>query len=332
MNVNDALNKGTPMKAFIYGYGKTRKTSWAGLIAKTNLNGIYCDCDNSVPVLGSLLTPEEQAKLAYIDISDGVMTPCAVWFVAALTKGKPFIWDLDDRKVLKSANLNHNLLLCNPNKFTRHDCLILDSYTQICNSMFMQYAIENNIDVTEAEKIEWDNYRWAGQLCTQMLTSLLGLKCSVIVIGHVKTYEKKRKDKFGKEVVVSNRTQPLSVSNPHAETISKFFGEVLYFFKQGTATKISTKTSDELDCGSRYFQPKDWNFDELSVEELANRYNINKPSKCSAISYFTANSSQSDFDSLWNEIKAAPSSPSPVSSATKPSANIISGNRNLISK
>lgn len=302
MNVQDALVRGTPLKALIYGYGKTRKTSWAGQVAKTQMNGIYCDCDNSVPVLGSILSPEEQAKLTYVNMSDEVNAAKASWFVAALAKGRPFIWDELERKVVKARPAGHDCLLVNPKKFTPSDCLIIDSYTQVCNSLFIQYALENGLDLSEAKKLEWDDYRWAGQLATFLLTSLMALKCSVILISHVRTYEKKRKDKFGKEELVSVRTQPVSVSNNHAETISKYFGEVYYFFKQGTGTKISTKTSDSLDCGSRFLEPKDWNYDELSLDMIATKYNINKPSELKAIKAAPASLSEEEFNSLKNEV------------------------------
>lgn len=302
MNVQDALVRGTPLKALIYGYGKTRKTSWAGQVAKTQMNGIYCDCDNSVPVLGSILSPEEQAKLTYVNMSDEVNAAKASWFVAALAKGRPFIWDELDRKVVKSRSQGHDCLLVNPKKFTASDCLIIDSYTQVCNSLFIQYALENGLDLSEAKKLEWDDYRWAGQLATFLLTSLMALKCSVILISHVRTYEKKRKDKFGKEELVSVRTQPVSVSNNHAETISKYFGEVYYFFKQGTGTKISTKTSDSLDCGSRFLEPKDWNYDELTLDMIATKYNINKPTELKAIKAAPASLSEEEFNSLKNEV------------------------------
>lgn len=320
MNVKDALVRGTPLKALIYGYGKTRKTSWAGLVAKTHMNGIYCDCDNSIPVLGSLLTPEEQARLTYVNIGDELNQAKASWFIAALAKGKPFIWDEVDRKVVKTRPAGHDCLLVNPNLFTASDCLIIDSYTQVCNSLFMQYAIENNIDMSEAQKLEWDDYRWAGQLATFLLTSLMSLKCSVILISHVKTYEKKRKNKFGQEELVSCRTQPVSVSNNHAETISKYFGEVYYFFKQGTGTKISTKTSDSLDCGSRFLEPKDWSFEDLSLETIANRYNINKPTEFKAIKSISASASDEEFNSVRAEVftnaKVEPKASPTASSAT----------------
>lgn len=318
MNVQEALVRGTPLKALIYGYGKTRKTSWAGSVAKTNLNGIYCDCDNSIPVLGSVLTPEEQAKLTYVNMADEVNAAKASWFVAALAKGRPFIWDELDRKVVKTRPVGHDCLLVNPQLFTPSDCLIIDSYTQVCNSLFIQYALEQGIDLSEAKKPEWDDYRWAGQLATFLLTSLMALKCSVILISHVKTYEKKRRDKFGKEEIVSVRTQPVSVSNNHAETISKYFGEVYYFYKQGTGTKISTKTSDSLDCGSRFLEPKDWNYDDLTLESVANKYNINRPTELMAVKSAPASLSDADFNSLKEKVFA---SGRPASATSKPTGS-----------
>lgn len=331
MNVKDKLQIGTPMKVLVYGYGKTRKTSWAGAVAKTHMNGIYCDCDNSIPVLGSVLTPEEQAKLTYVDISDEVNSAKASWFIAALAKGKPFIWDEVERKVCKSRpSAPHDCILVNPSLFTPSDVLIIDSYTQVCNSLFMQYAIENNIDLSEAKKLEWDDYRWAGQLATFLLTSLMALKCSIILISHVRTYEKRRKNKYGVEELVSCRTQPVSVSNNHAETISKYFGEVYYFFKQGTGTKISTKTSDSLDCGSRFLEPKEWAFDELSLETIANKYNINRPTQLKAIIDAPSDLTNEEFNKLWNNIKDL-SVANPTSSATQ-SSSVIKPNPLMMKK
>lgn len=318
MKLNDALNKGLPLKALIYGYGKTRKTTWAGMVAKTNLNGIYCDCDNSAPVLGSMLSAEEQAKLTYINISDDVASAKASWFVSAIAKGKPFIWDEVTRTIVKQQPIGHSCLLINPQKLTSSDCLIIDSFTQLCNSLFIQYATENNIDLSLANKPEWDDYRWAGQLATFLLTSLMALPCNVILISHVKTYEKKRKDKFGKEQTISVRTQPISVSNNHAETISKYFGEVYYFFKRGTGTLISTKTTDDLDCGSRFLEPKEWQFDDLTLEFIANKYNVNRPRELSAIKQVDAYATVEEFANLWNEVRGMNSGTNGVTKPNQP--------------
>lgn len=334
MNVKDKLAGGTPLKCLIYGYGKTRKTSWAGSVAKTQMNGIYCDCDNSIPVLGSVLSLEEQARLNYVDISDELNSAKASWFIAALAKGKPFIWDEVDRKVCKARpQATHDCILINPSLFTASDLLIIDSYTQVVNSLFIQYALENNIDLAEANKLEWDDYRWAGQLATYLLTSLMALKCSVVLISHVKTYEKKRKDKFGKEELLGYRTQPISVSNAHAETISKYFGEVYYFYKQGTGTKISTKTTDSLDCGSRFLEPKDWNYDELSLEMIANKYNINRPTELRALRSAPSDLSDSEFDKLWTEVRQGqPSQSSPSATSSSSSSSVIKPNPLLMKK
>ena len=324
MNVYEKLISGLPMKVLAYGFGKTRKTSWAGQVAKTNLNGIYCDCDNSVAVLGSSLTPDEAKKLIYVDISDNINEAKASWFLGALAKGKPFIWDQANKKILRAYQPNLDLLLVNPKLFTPSDVIIIDSWTQVCNSLFIQYALENGIDLSEAKKLEWDDYRWAGSLATFLLTSLMALPCSIILISHVKTYEKKLKDKYGKEQIISVRTQPTSVSSNHAETISKFFGEVYYFYKLGTGSKISTKTSDSLDCGSRFLEPKDWNYDELTLEFIANKYQINKPTELKAIKQFPASGTAEEFTSLWNEMTGKTSEANEAKpSVAKPSGTSV---------
>ena len=184
--------------------------------------------------------------------------------------------------------------------------------------------------MAEANKLEWDDYRWAGQLATFLLTSLMALKCSVILISHVKTYEKKRKDKFGKEELLGYRTQPISVSNAHAETISKYFGEVYYFFKQGTGTKISTKTTDSVDCGSRFLEPKDWNYDELSLEMIANKYNINRPTELKALREAPASMSDQDFAKLWDEVRQNKSASQPSSAPS--SSPVIKPNPLMMKK
>lgn len=329
MNVKDALIKGTPPKIFAYGYGKTRKTSWAGQAAATNMNAIYIDCDKSVSVLANVLTPDQQEKLHYLDISDRVNESVAGWFVGCLMRNRPFIWDVDDKKQVKSRPAGHNCILCNPKKFTANDVLILDSYTQICNSLGLQYAKENGIDITAADKTEWDGYGWMGRLATGLITSLMTLNCTVIVIGHVKTYEKKRKDKFGKEEIVSNRIQPLSVSNPHGETINKSFSDMLYFYKIGTGTKISTKTSDSLDCGSRYVEPKEWNYDELTFERIATAANVNKANVLKAWIDVPADTSEEEFNRLWANINGEDSA-----TQAKPSngANVIKPNSVFLKK
>lgn len=305
MNVKETLLKGTTPKIFAYGYGKTRKTTWAGQAAATNMNPIYVDCDKSVSVLANTLTPEQQERMKYLDISDNVDTAVAGWFAGCLMRNRPFIWDVEDKRQVKSRVANHDCVIVNPKLFTPNDVLILDSYTQICNSLALQYSKENNIDITDAEKTEWDGYGWMGRLATGFITCLMTLKCTIVVIGHVKTYEKKRKDKFGKEVIVSTRTQPLSVSNPHGETLNKSFSDMLYFYKQGTGTKISTKTSDELDCGSRYVEPKEWAFDDLTFEKIVTAAGVNKANKLKAWIDIPATMSTEEFNKLWTEMCSA---------------------------
>lgn len=329
MNVKDALAKGTTPKIFIYGYGKTRKTTWAGLAATTNMNPIYIDCDKSVSVLANTLTTDQQEKLHYLDISDKPDEAVAGWFIGCIMRNRPFIWDTVDRKQVKARPQGHDCVMCNPKLLTPNDVLIFDSYTQICNSLGMQYAKENGIDITEADKTEWDGYGWMGRLATGFINSLMNMNCTVVMIGHVKTYEKKRKDKFGKEVVVSNRTQPLSVSNPHGETINKSFSDMLYFYKSGTGTMISTKTSDELDCGSRYVEPKVWSFDDLSFEKIVTLAGVNKANSLKAWIDVPAETSQQEWDRLWKEITAGTTTAQP---ATAPSANVIKPNAVFMKK
>lgn len=333
MNVKQALAQGTVPKIFIYGYGKTRKTTWAGLSATTNMNAIYVDCDKSVSVLANVLTQEQQERLNYLDISDRPNEAVAGWFVGCLMRNRPFIWDVEDKKQVKARPANHDCIMCNPRLFTPNDVLILDSYTQICNSLGMQYAKENGIDITAADKTEWDGYGWMGRLATGFINSLMNMNCTVVLVGHVKTYEKKRKDKFGKEIIVSNRIQPLSVSNPHGETLNKSFSDMLYFYKLGSGTRISTKTSDELDCGSRYVEPKEWSFDDLSFEKIVTAAGVNKANTLRAWIDVPVDTSPEEFNRLWKEISEATGEAKPVATATSDkSANVIKPAANFLKK
>lgn len=270
MNVADRLNATKKLTTIAYGHAKTKKTTWACSAVKSGMNVIYGDAENSVAILGSVLTPEEQAKILYLDLADEPNRAVSSWFAAALVRGKPFIWDLEEKRIIQSRNKLHDCMLIDIRKLTPNDLFVFDSYTALVASLNLQFATENNIDLGSAAKTEWEGFGWTGRLAAQFLSTLTSLKCSVTVIGHVKTYEKYTKSPNSSEAVLTSvKIQPLSTSNPHGETITKLFDNALYFKALGTGVMIDTRTSNEVDCGSRLLPPKLYNYNDLPFEKLA---------------------------------------------------------------
>ena len=138
-------------------------------------------------------------------------------------------------------------------RFDKNTVFILDSWDALTESIAFRYCLEKKIDLTEAEKVTWDGYGWAGRLATFMLEKLVQLPCHVIVVGHASMYEKRDSD--GK--VMWSRMQIKSTSNPHAMTIGEKFTDVLYFHNLSSqVTKIDAFSDSDREGGSRIVPPK----------------------------------------------------------------------------
>ena len=254
----------TLLRILAYGNGKTKKTWWAGAAAETGYNVLLLDGDNGSHILKQL-TPQAQSRVQAINLNDKRGNPLFAQTLAKLLKRGKLVWDEKERKIA-TLQPNEDCIQIDLDILNDNCVVVVDSWTELCVSLLIQYAKENNIDLSIAEEDEnkWGYFRWAGALASWMITQLRGLNCHVIVIGHTDVYEKRSKD--GKTIEWQKR-QVKSTSGPHAMQMPSRF-DILYFKQKGTAYKIETRGNEDADGGTRLVPPGDYNWDDLQFKDL----------------------------------------------------------------
>jgi len=264
------------LRVLIYGNPKTKKTWWAGAAAEHGFNILMLDGDDSWHILRNL-SSEAQQRIQVINFKDERGRPIFAEALARLLKDGKLIWDEKEKKSAKLSP-NENCININLDVLDDTSILLVDSWTSLVTSLLLQYARENLIDLSVAEEGDdkWGYYRWAGALASWMLVQLKGLNCHVIVTGHTDVYEKRSKDQ--KRVEWTKR-QIKSTSGPHAMQIGDKFSDILYFYKKGTAYKISASGNEDAEGGSRLVAPKENNWDDLQFIHLCKIIGAKIPGK-----------------------------------------------------
>lgn len=256
---------------FVYGQEKAKKTLWCCMMAFAGFNVTLFDADDGALIIkarkpdGSFLIPLEiQKRIGVINLvqRDGHI-PSQIFLAAFLRPGGQFIWDLVDRVCVMAHNMNpeHDHLAVDASKLTTNDFPVMDSFSAIARDMSEMYAKENRIDMFDAKKTEWDGYGWEGRYLTLYVKRWKTLRCPKAIIGHATVYEKRAKD--GK-TIISQETQPISSSGPHAKTLAKDFSDVLYFTRASeTAYFINTGGAGDRVGGCRSIPPQNFQWDNL---------------------------------------------------------------------
>lgn len=260
------------LRELVYGPAKSKKTWWVGKAAEAGYNVLLLDGDDGWHIL-TQIKPEARKRIQVMDLNDDLNKVNFSTFMARLLKTGTIVWDEEKKKSAK-LNPNANCVSIDLNKMGKHDLLVVDSWTALIKSLMWQYAIENTIDLSEADKSDWDFYGWGGRLALWMLDRLASLNCHLVVIAHATIYEKRSKD--GKKVI-SQKRQIISTSGPNAMQIPSKFSDVLYFYPKGSAFKIDTKGTDEADGGSRLVPPGVYNWDDLQFVDLIKAAGLDLP-------------------------------------------------------
>ena len=251
------------LRVLAYGPAKTKKTWWAAKAAESNFNVILLDGDDGWHILKNI-DKQYQKRISVIRMVDTHKSAAFCKGMTTLLKEYKLVWD-EVKKQSSKLQPNANCIYLNFETLTRNDVVIVDSWTALTYSLMFQFAMENDIDISDANKVEWDGYGWAGRIATWMINQLQALPCHVIVIGHRTVYEKRSKD--GK-TVESQRQQLASTSGNHAATMPGKFSDILTFSIKGASYKIDTSGDYDRDGGSRLFPPKIYNWEELQFKDL----------------------------------------------------------------
>lgn len=259
------------LRVLAYGPAKCKKTWWAATAAEAGFNVLLINGDDGTQVLKNISKPA-QSRIRIIDCFDAFGAPRMAEFMARFLRGNAVTWDDLDNKMAVAGMLHpeHPHFVLDPKALTKTDVLIVDSWTALSDSTLLKMASEQNVDLSDGAKVEWDLYGPVGRFLTWVLQQLIGLNCHVILIGHQDSYEKNKKTAAGKLTaeVEFTRMQVKSSSRPHAMQLPKFFSDVLYFNMIGVNYYIDTSAHASRDGGCRGVAPKNWPWNELSFARL----------------------------------------------------------------
>lgn len=177
--------------------------------------------------------------------------------------------DKDDIWELKPALMDHTWLF------------VLDSWTSLCDSIMLQVAVANGVDLSTATTTQMRPvYQMAGLKATAILQCIKALRCHVLVLSHPDEYEHKtapegravKDTREGDLVVDWTKLIPKSVSKPHGFQIGRFFTDVgwMEMSPAGTERRINFKTQNDRISGGHFTESKnattDYSFASLVKE------------------------------------------------------------------
>lgn len=257
------------LRIFAYGPAKSRKTWWALQAAEAGFRVLLFDFERGASIVNQI-SPEARKRIYIIEANDAPTDAYAIAFATAALKSHEFWFDETTRRV--SPQRVPGLAHCDMREFGRDTVVVFDSYTALAVSATRQYAFQNNIDLSDAAKTQWEGYRWCGALLTWLLVQMKLLRCHVIVIGHETQYEKYKKhptDPNKQGPLEWTRRQPTSISNPHGMSITQHFTDILYFYVAGRTAKIDARGNKLEEGGGRHVPPEEFEWAQLSFGAIA---------------------------------------------------------------
>lgn len=267
-SANQFLINDDTLRLFIYGPAKSRKTWWALKAAEAGFRVLLFDFERGASIV-NMIDTKARERIYILEAHDAPTDAYAAAFATSALKSHEFYFEEETRRV--SINRGKNMRHCNMTQFGRDTVVVFDSYTALAVSTARQYAFQNNIDLADAAKTQWEGYRWCGALLTWMLTQMKLLRCHVICIGHETQYEKYKKhptDPNKQGPLEWTRRQPSSTSNPHGMSITQHFTDVMYFHVTGRTAKIDTRGNKYEEGGGRHIPPDEYEWDKLQFIDI----------------------------------------------------------------
>lgn len=311
---------GRPTRSFLYGSDKTKKTLWACKSAEAGFNVILIDGDDGSSIT-RLLSNEARKRILIIDAVNTATINVFARFMASFMRGNPFLWD-ETAKVSwpagTSRRSDHSYVVFDISKLTMNDVVIIDSWTALAASLLLEWAKENDVDLTNVEK-EGDQFSLMGyqsRFLDYVLTKIKTFPCHVICIGHETVYEKfegKGKDRK----VVEQRTQPLSSTGPHAKKLGAHFSNCLRFTKlSDLAFRIDAGGDASTMGGCRQLAPAKYSWNDITPATIFAAVGSKADgSPCLGAVHFpagtTAEPVQKNIPNLPNETASLPANSAP---------------------
>lgn len=243
------------LRELIYGPSQTKKTFWAGKAAEAGYNVIFLMGDGHYQVLRNI-EQEAQSRVTILNTADKVTSPQFGHTVATVLKAaEPLIWnDTKNEQLFRTLYDEDDYIFLDVRKLDSNFILVLDGWTSFVDSILWDFANEQNIDLSDGSKQEWELYGPCNRLATWTLQQLKGLPCHVIVIGHSTMWEKRRggKNKATKNDIIETRQQIISTSGNHSKLLPGHFSETLLFGITGNNHNwIDSRPQGDRDSGSR---------------------------------------------------------------------------------
>ena len=181
------------LRELIYGPSQTKKTFWAGRAAEAGYNVILLTGDGHYQVLFNI-KDEAQERVTVLNVADKVTEPQFAHAVSSVLKAAdPLIWnDTRNEPMYRQLHEDDNYVFLDVRKLDHNFVLVIDSWTALVDSILWDFANEQNVDLSDGSKQEWDLYGPCNRLATWILQQLKGLPCHVIVIGHSIMWEKQK--------------------------------------------------------------------------------------------------------------------------------------------
>ena len=306
---NEALRK-------VLGYGphKCKKTWWSLRAAELGFNVILLDGEHGWEIVNRI-DKKYHHKIQIVDVADTSRRDVMAYFLTTLLRGKPFLWDEQARNTVSveaNVDTSHSHYVIDPNKLTRSDVLVVDSWSAVVSSLYMRYFMENNVDLYEdfTRDDKRGEFGWTGALAHWLIERIVALPCHIIVLGHENIWEKratKRINGKSQEVVEFSRLQIMSTSGPNARGIPRNFSDILWFKPTPTYIEISVEADPDSDAGSRVIEPGKYKWQDMHFGkfcEAAHSYQPTGDEECEAFKWLPAGA-EIKFENLGLTTKSA---------------------------
>lgn len=213
---------------------KLGKTDYVAQAAIDGWTILYIDADNGYTTLKDRLgnQPEVMKRVHYFD------PEVQIDFMESFVDKTVFRYNETLRCELNQLNLkpDHKVVTMIPSRIPRNVIVSLDSWTSLSYSTLLQRANHLRLDLSDVDKWGREVYGNAGFRLTHIADTIQGAPFHMVIQAHPSTYEKKEKPAgmdghtiVEKDMITKETLQiPQSCSNPHGESIGKFFNKIAW--------------------------------------------------------------------------------------------------------
>lgn len=229
--------KSRPQKILVYGAPKSGKTLLAVRLAEQGYRVHLVDADNGMDVAFQI-EPKYRHNIFIYSVRDNKDTREVAKFADLFTREDVITFCQDHGKVdcsrcrVKAKDRVDTLDL---NSFTEEDVLVIDSITEVVNSVATHVARKDSYfafdSIDKDAKPEWGHYMAQGIVLNRFFSAIQNAPYKVIAISH-ETELDPEKNKNAKLVF------PVGGTSTRSKAVAKYFGHVV----QCTLTPVGFKT------------------------------------------------------------------------------------------